>query len=262
MAISKIILNGITQMDLTSDTVAAANLIAPNTAHGADGEPVVGTASAGGGGTITIEEIPNATGTTLQITTNGSGGGGGSTPSATQHTIHLEFSDETDADIDVYYDDALIGTMITNYTPNPWTYNNKTVYYASLDNVEWLDNSATWETLFDGTIDWYGEDPLPEGDYPYCWIPSLGDVPTPVGSLWRITFEGVSYVLTAQQSGASSGFTGSGIGNPKYVHGTDNGSDAPFFIGSYNNYGAWSGGTEREWLGGHTSIKVERATAS
>ena len=35
----------------------------------------------GGSGTITIEEIPNATGTTLQITTNGSSGGGGSTPS-------------------------------------------------------------------------------------------------------------------------------------------------------------------------------------
>lgn len=49
MAISKIILNGVTQMDLTQDTVAASNLIAPNTAHGADGEAVVGTATAGGG---------------------------------------------------------------------------------------------------------------------------------------------------------------------------------------------------------------------
>ena len=47
MAISKIILNGVTQMDLTADTVAASNLIAPNTAHGADGEAVVGTASGG-----------------------------------------------------------------------------------------------------------------------------------------------------------------------------------------------------------------------
>lgn len=47
MAISKIILNGVTQMDLTADTVAANNLIAPNTAHGADGQAVVGTASGG-----------------------------------------------------------------------------------------------------------------------------------------------------------------------------------------------------------------------
>lgn len=48
MAISKIILNGVTQIDLTSDTVVANNLIAPNTAHGADGEAIVGTASGGG----------------------------------------------------------------------------------------------------------------------------------------------------------------------------------------------------------------------
>ena len=46
MAISKIILNGVTQIDLTSDTVQASNLISPNTAHGADGEAIVGTASA------------------------------------------------------------------------------------------------------------------------------------------------------------------------------------------------------------------------
>lgn len=45
MAISKIILNGVTQIDLTSDTVQASNLIAPNTAHGADGEAIAGTAS-------------------------------------------------------------------------------------------------------------------------------------------------------------------------------------------------------------------------
>ena len=47
MAISKIILNGVTQIDLTADTVAANNLISPNTAHGADGEPITGTASSG-----------------------------------------------------------------------------------------------------------------------------------------------------------------------------------------------------------------------
>jgi len=43
MAISKIILNGVTQIDLTGDTVEAANLLASNTAHGADGEYVTGS---------------------------------------------------------------------------------------------------------------------------------------------------------------------------------------------------------------------------
>lgn len=42
-AISKIILNGVTQMDLTADTVEADNLLTGETAHGADGEAVVGT---------------------------------------------------------------------------------------------------------------------------------------------------------------------------------------------------------------------------
>ena len=48
MAISKIILNGTTQMDLTQDTVTAATLMSPRTAHGADGQAITGTASAGG----------------------------------------------------------------------------------------------------------------------------------------------------------------------------------------------------------------------
>ena len=43
-------------MDLTQDTVAANNLIAPNTAHGADGQAVVGAAS-GGGSSINVQTV-------------------------------------------------------------------------------------------------------------------------------------------------------------------------------------------------------------
>ena len=67
-----------------------------------------------------------------------SGGGGG----ATQHEIHLEFSDSTDTDIDVYYDDSLLGAMITAYEPSTWTYNNKTVTLAELDGVTWYDKQS------------------------------------------------------------------------------------------------------------------------
>ena len=109
MAISKIIFDSVTQMDLTSDTVSVNNLISPNTAHGADGELVIGTAY-----------------------------GGGITPSATHHIIHLEFSDSTDTDIDVYYNDSLIGTMITAYEPA--TYGAKTVTLAQLDNTTWYNS--------------------------------------------------------------------------------------------------------------------------
>ena len=71
------------------------------------------------------------------VKTQGSASGGGGSPSATQHTIHLEFSDSTDTDIDVYYDDSLIGTMITSYDPT--TYGGKTVTLAQLDGVTWYE---------------------------------------------------------------------------------------------------------------------------
>ena len=61
---------------------------------------------------------------------------------ATQHTIHLEFTDETDTDILVYYDNSLVGSMITAYEPVTWTYNSKTVAVASLDNIDWYDKTS------------------------------------------------------------------------------------------------------------------------
>ena len=85
----------------------------------------------------------------INITTNGthdvtnyasavvSVSNGGSTPSATKHTIHFDFSDETDTDIDVYYNDALLATMIQAYTPT--AYGQKTVILAQLDGVTWYE---------------------------------------------------------------------------------------------------------------------------
>lgn len=49
MAISKIIFNGVVQMDVTGDTVAANNLLTGFTATGADGEQVIGQYQGGGG---------------------------------------------------------------------------------------------------------------------------------------------------------------------------------------------------------------------
>lgn len=85
----------------------------------------------------------------INITTNGthdvtnyasavvSVSSGGGTPSVTKHTIHFDFSDETDTDIDVYYDDALLATMIRAYTPT--AYGQKTVTLAQLDGVTWYE---------------------------------------------------------------------------------------------------------------------------
>lgn len=67
MAISKIILNGVTQMDLTGDTVVADKLLSPYTAHGADGEPVTGTAS--GGVAKNVQVVQGTTRTTSSTMT-------------------------------------------------------------------------------------------------------------------------------------------------------------------------------------------------
>ena len=65
MAFSKIILNGTTLIDLTSDTVATDNLISPNTAHNNAGEAIVGSAS--GGGSITIDSLTVTPTTSQQV---------------------------------------------------------------------------------------------------------------------------------------------------------------------------------------------------
>lgn len=197
------------------------------------------------GGGISITDEPNATGTTLVVT--GDGGGGG----ATQHNIYFEFTDGTDTTIQVYYDDALIGTMITAYEPT--TYGGKTVDLAQLDGATWYTRpTETWETLYDGNTNLISDTP-----YPYWWISSLSSITIAVGSVWRITIDNVTYpVLTATDQGS----VGAMIGNPLYNGGTDDGSGIPFCF--FNaGWGAWSGGADM--TGDRTySVKIERRVSA
>lgn len=150
-----------------SSDAATASDIANGKKAWVNGSLIVGTGSGGGGTpaisvvdttdshggtvrTITALDISDTTAVASDVasgkyfyTANGtktqgtaSGGGG-----ATQHTIHLEFDDSTDTDIEVDYDDSVLGTIITAYNPSEWTYNNKIVTSASLDNVEWYTHS-------------------------------------------------------------------------------------------------------------------------
>ena len=114
--------------DASGVTAAASDVATGKYFITAQGVLTEGTSS---GGSVSITDQANATGTTCVITS------GGSAPSATQHEIYFEFSDSTDTTIDVYYDDALISTMITAYTPT--TYGNKTVTLAQLDGVTWYE---------------------------------------------------------------------------------------------------------------------------
>ena len=65
MAFSKIIFNGVTQIDLTADTVATDNLLQSYTAHGADGLPIVGTASGGSNLQAKTNISPNTSSQTI-----------------------------------------------------------------------------------------------------------------------------------------------------------------------------------------------------
>ena len=165
----------------------------------------------------------------------------------------------TDTDITVYYSDSFFGTAITSYEPDPWTYNNKTVYVAQLDNVTWYDvtpSAETWETIWDNNINFYTE---LNGDYPYCWLDGLGNTyPITLGSVWRVTYNNVQYRLVCNTMVSSS--TGI-IGNPKYFGMTDDGSNVPLcFVAPY--YGAWCGEIDVPNTNTTAYIKIERLVTS
>ena len=103
MAFSKIILNGTTLIDVTNDTVATDNLFTGYTATGADGLPVIGSAT--GGGTLQTktktytpttsqqtETILPDTGydgmSAVDITVNAMPSGTAGTPIATKGTVN------------------------------------------------------------------------------------------------------------------------------------------------------------------------------
>ena len=120
MAISKIILNGVTQMDLTGDTVAANNLISPNTAHGADGEAIVGTAS--GGGSSKNTQV-------VQGTTR--------TNSSTATAIGAELTVSKSGTYDIYWSGFRTNTS-ASYTWGTQLYIDGTAYGS--ENTTWTNN--------------------------------------------------------------------------------------------------------------------------
>lgn len=267
--------DGTVLIDLTGDTVTSSDHIMQGyVGHLADGSQVTGTGQGGGTAAISVVDTPDSHGGTIReitaldisdttavasdvasgkyfytaqgVKTQGTASGGGG---ATQHTIHLEFTDSTDTDIEVDYDDSLIATMITSYTPE--TYGQKTVDSASLDGVTWYTRpTETWETVYEVN----SKAPNQDTPYNYFWLneQDLGNVYPTANSVWRITIDNTEYRCTATYI-SSLGQTC--VGNPKYSGGSDDGSDAPFDF--YNaGWGAWVGDTELPTVGYH--IKIER----
>lgn len=100
--------NGTTIIDISDTTAVAADVASGKYIYLASGQKVEGTASG--------------------------------TPSATQHTIYFEFSDETSTTITAYYDSSFISDAIRATTPA--TYGGKTVTLAQLDGVTWYEVSG------------------------------------------------------------------------------------------------------------------------
>lgn len=207
--------DGTTLIDISDTTAVAADVSSGKYFYLASGEKIAGTSSGG-------------------------------SPSQSQHTILFEFEDTTSASITAYYDSAFISDAITATTPTE--YGGKTVNSASLDGTAWYTKPVgSWETLFENNANLEADDP-----YPYFWITELADVVIPQNSVWRITFDGTSYVCTATQTLESFGYT---IGNPLYSGGADDGSGVPLNL--YRSpWGAWSGGADAS-AGSHT-LKIER----
>lgn len=183
--------------------VSALEEVVVNVSGGTPAVSVVDTQDSHGGTirTITALNISDSTLTTadqlsqgvtaynkngVKLTGTGSGG-------ATQHTIHLEFSDSTDTDIEVDYDDAWVGSLITSTTPS--TYGAKTVTLAQLDGVTWyepaviplntelIDYSAC---VKDKAIDSSGEAVTTEWYYTSDYTPiAAGMTFTYTSSLWH-----------------------------------------------------------------------------
>ena len=130
MAISKIILNGVTQMDVTQDTVASANLLSGETATGADGNQVVGA------------YVPASAPTIESLSV---------TPSETQQTYNSSSVDGYKPVTVGAISSTYVGSGITRRSSSDLSASGATVtapagYYASsasktIPNASWGDNT-------------------------------------------------------------------------------------------------------------------------
>lgn len=147
---SRVTINGVDYINLENDTVTSSDdFAAGKYGHLNTGVRVLGTGQIGSGDSPTlVQKTITANGTYLPSNDNADGynsvtvnvASGGSTPSATTHTIHFVFTDNTSTDITAYYDSTFISSAITATTPS--MYDNKTVTSASLDGVVWYQPAS------------------------------------------------------------------------------------------------------------------------
>ena len=124
---NKVVIDGVTKIDLSQDTVTeAGHILTGHTGHLANGNQVPGTGS--GGGSITITEEANTTGTTCVISI-----GSSPAPSETWETIW-------NTPITAYDDVATIPSLADYY------YAENETYRVTLNSEEYRVNTYYYPT--------------------------------------------------------------------------------------------------------------------
>ena len=129
MAISKIILNGITQIDLTQDTVSqAGHILAPYIGHLNNGVQVTGT----GTGSASVTEVENEYGTEVIIIT-----GQAPTPEP-----EPEPTPTPSGDWETVFDSTITSTLHTESGK----------YVSRIEELQdlWFSSNEIWRVTYDG----------------------------------------------------------------------------------------------------------------
>ena len=154
--------NGEVLIDISDSTAIASDVTQGKTIYLSTGEKVTGT-NTGGTAAISVVDTADSHGGTVRTITaldisdttavasdvaqgkyfytaagvKTAGTSSGGSPSVTQHSIYLEFTDETDTTIPVYYNDSFVGSLITESKPS--AYGQKEISLAQLDGVTWYE---------------------------------------------------------------------------------------------------------------------------
>lgn len=129
MAISKIILNGITQIDLTQDTVSqAGHILAPYIGHLNNGAQVTGT----GTGSASVTEVENEYGTEIIIIT-------GQTPTPEPEP---DPTPTPSGDWETVFDSTITSTLHTESGK----------YVSRIEELQdlWFSSNEIWRVTYDG----------------------------------------------------------------------------------------------------------------
>lgn len=245
MAISKIILNGVTQIDLTQDTVDVDKLLASYTAHKNDGTVITGTAQAGGGSSYTLTTIIPAQTVTPTTRSDGTdrayptsvalleegadylitfdGAEYWSTCTILYDTYpilgevnYVWSASELPYPCCIIYDEEESKYHLCTYTTDQCTIK---VEKIELNSGDGGDDSTVWLTLYSDTATIVADNPN------YIAINNFTET-IEEGDTWRVTWNGDTYTLTPIYDSE----VGWGIGNPGEGGGTDDGSGVPFIM--------------------------------